>query len=159
MGIMTAITTTTIVITTKSNPTRNNYRSDRPSIDVHFWTNACQRARRWWCRAAVNFQGQGEREKTHGGDHGKDSSARSIALSESCGALAYPDPLDAWGGSVLLTTIPECRWCYALPMQPPLFVRVAKVFGGFAPFFLKNGFIKTSILGDIWLKMCYLPLA
>src|SRR6266436_3045159 len=32
-------------------------------------------------------------------------------------------------------------------MQPPLFVRVAKVFGGFAPFFLKNGFIKTSILG------------
>jgi hypothetical protein len=31
----------------------------------------------------------------------------------------------------------------------PLFVRVAKVFGGFAPFFLKNGFIKTSILGDI----------
>jgi hypothetical protein len=34
-------------------------------------------------------------------------------------------------------------------MQPPLFVRVAKVFGGFAPFFQKNGFIKTSILGDI----------
>src|SRR6266481_4013312 len=36
-------------------------------------------------------------------------------------------------------------------MQPPLFVRVAKVFGGifggFVPFFLKNGFIKTSILG------------
>src|SRR6266436_5099037 len=32
-------------------------------------------------------------------------------------------------------------------MQPPLFVRVAKVFGGFAPFFLKNGFINTSILG------------
>jgi hypothetical protein len=36
MGIMTAITTTTIVITTKANPMRNNYRSDRPSIDVHF---------------------------------------------------------------------------------------------------------------------------
>jgi hypothetical protein len=36
MGIMTAITTTMIVITTKSNPTRNNYRFDRPPIDVHF---------------------------------------------------------------------------------------------------------------------------
>ena len=36
MGIMTAITTATIVITTKANPTGNNYRSDRPSIDVHF---------------------------------------------------------------------------------------------------------------------------
>jgi hypothetical protein len=35
MGIMTAITTTTIVITTKANPMGNNYRSDRPWIDVH----------------------------------------------------------------------------------------------------------------------------
>ena len=36
MGIMTAITTTTIVISTKANADGNNYRSDRPSIDVHF---------------------------------------------------------------------------------------------------------------------------
>ena len=45
------------------------------------------------CKAAVNFKAQGERETTHGGDHSKDSTARSIA------------PLDAYGGSVLLTTI------------------------------------------------------
>ena len=46
-------------------------------------------------RAAVNFKAQGEREKARGGDHGKDSSARSIALNKSCSALAYSDPLDA----------------------------------------------------------------
>jgi len=36
MGIMTAITTTTIVITTKANPTGTTTAPDRPSIDVHF---------------------------------------------------------------------------------------------------------------------------
>ena len=36
MGIMTAISTTMIVITTKANPNGNNYRSDYPSIEVHF---------------------------------------------------------------------------------------------------------------------------
>ena len=94
MGIMVAITTTTIIITTKADPTG---------------TTTAQTARRSMCifeqmpvselavmaQAAVNFKAQGEREKTHGGDHGKDSSARSIALSKSCGALAYSDPLDA----------------------------------------------------------------
>ena len=35
MGIMTAITTTTIVITAKGQSDGNYYRSDRPSIDVH----------------------------------------------------------------------------------------------------------------------------
>jgi hypothetical protein len=39
-------------------------------------------------QAAVNFKAHGEREKTHGGNHGKDSSARSIALSKSSGAPA-----------------------------------------------------------------------
>jgi hypothetical protein len=53
-----------------------------------------QRADGDGARAAVNFKAQGEREKTHGVDHGKDSSAHSIALSKSCGALAYSDPLD-----------------------------------------------------------------
>ena len=94
MGIMSAITTTTIVITTKTNPTG---------------TTTAPTARRSTCiceqmpvselavmvQAAVNFKAHGEREKTHGGDNGKDSSARSIALSKSCGALAYSDPLDA----------------------------------------------------------------
>ena len=36
MGIMTAITTATIVITTKANPTGTTTAPDRPSIDVHF---------------------------------------------------------------------------------------------------------------------------
>ena len=94
MGIMAAISTTTIVC----------YREGQ--FDG---TTTAPNARRSTCifeqmpvselavmaQAAVNFKAQGEREKTHGGDHGKDSSARSIALSKSCGALAYSDPLDA----------------------------------------------------------------
>jgi hypothetical protein len=44
MGIMTEITTTTIVIATKANPMRNNYRSDRPSIERAF-LNKCLSAR------------------------------------------------------------------------------------------------------------------
>ena len=73
MGIMTAITTKTIVISTKANPTG---------------TTTAPTARRSTCiceqmpvselavmvQAAVNFKAHGEREKTHGGDHGKDSS-------------------------------------------------------------------------------------
>jgi len=35
MGIMTAITTTTIVYQHEGQSDGNNYRSDRPSIDVH----------------------------------------------------------------------------------------------------------------------------
>ncbi len=88
-------TTTTIVITTKANPTG---------------TTTAPTARRSTCiceqmpvselavmvQAAVNFKAQGEREKTHGaGIMAKTRSARSIALSKSCGALAYSDPLDA----------------------------------------------------------------
>ena len=46
-------------------------------------------------QGCVNFKAQGEREKARGGDYGKDSSARSIALNKSCSALAYSDPLDA----------------------------------------------------------------
>jgi hypothetical protein len=42
MGVMTAINTTTIVIYHEGQSHGNNYRSDRPSIDVHFWINACQ---------------------------------------------------------------------------------------------------------------------
>ena len=80
-------------------------------------------------QAAVNFKAQGEREKTHGGDHGKDPSARSIALSKSCGALAYSDPLDARGGSVLLTTI-QVPADVMRSNAALLFVWVAKVFGG-----------------------------
>jgi hypothetical protein len=96
MGIMTAITTTTIVITTKPNPKGT--------------TTAPTTARRSTCifkqmpvsELAVMVQGlpsiskrRASVKKAHGGDHGKDSSARSIALSKSCGALAYSDPLDA----------------------------------------------------------------
>ena len=44
MGIMTAITTTTIVITTKANPTQNDYRSDRPP-DRRALLNKCLSAR------------------------------------------------------------------------------------------------------------------
>ena len=36
MGIMTAITTTTIVITTKANPTGTTIAPTAPSLDVHF---------------------------------------------------------------------------------------------------------------------------
>ena len=68
-------------------------------------------------------------KKTHGGDHGKDSLARSIALSKSFGALAYSDPLDAYRGSVLLTTI-RVPADVMRSNAAPLFVRVAKVLGG-----------------------------
>jgi hypothetical protein len=44
MGIMTEVTTTTIVITTKANSNGNNYRSDRPSIESAF-LNKCLSAR------------------------------------------------------------------------------------------------------------------
>ena len=94
MGIMNAITTTTIVITTKANPTG---------------TTTAPTARRSTCiceqmpvsELAVMVQGRRQLQsawrlkKRMEGDHGKDSSARSIALSKSCGAPAYSDPLDA----------------------------------------------------------------
>ena len=32
--------------------------------------------------AAVNFQGQGEREKTHGGDHGKERIIKTSILRD-----------------------------------------------------------------------------
>jgi hypothetical protein len=94
MGIMTAITTTTIVITTKAKSDENNYRSDRPSIDGHIRTNAWQRpggdgagllstSKR---RASVKKRMAGIMAKTR---------QFALALSKSCGALAYSDPLDA----------------------------------------------------------------
>ena len=89
-------------------------------------------------RAAVNFKAQGEREKARGGDRGKDSSARSIALSKSCGALAYSDPLDARGGSVLLTTI-RVPADVMRSNAAPLFRAGRKSLRRVAPFFLKNG--------------------
>jgi hypothetical protein len=43
MGIMTAITDHDRYYH-EGQSDGNNYCSDRPSIGVHFWTNACQRA-------------------------------------------------------------------------------------------------------------------
>jgi len=86
MGIMTAITTTTIVITTKANPTG---------------TTTAPTARRSTCIfeqmpvSELAVMVQGCRQLHVKKRMGKDSSARSIALSKSCGALAYSDPLDA----------------------------------------------------------------
>ena len=86
MGIMTAITTTTIVITTNANPTGTTTAStarrstcifeQMPVSELAVMVQGCRQLQR-----------QGEREETHDGDHGKDSLARSIALSKSCGAL------------------------------------------------------------------------
>jgi hypothetical protein len=58
----------------------------------------------------------------------EDSSARSIALSKSCGALAYSDPLDARRVSVLLIKKSSEGCPVLLPEE-------------------QN--IKTSILGDL----------
>jgi hypothetical protein len=92
-GIRTAIITTTIVITAKANPTGTTTAPARRSTCIFEQMPVSELA--VMVRAAVNLKAQGARKKTHGGDHGKDSSARSIALSRSCGALAYADPLDA----------------------------------------------------------------
>jgi hypothetical protein len=90
MGIMTAITTittTTIVITTKANPTGTSTApTARRSTGICEQMPVSELA--VMVQAAVNFKAHGEREKTHGGNHGKDSSARSIALSKSSGAPA-----------------------------------------------------------------------
>src|SRR5271166_3818967 len=105
MGIMTAITTTTIVITTKANPTGTTTAPTARRSTCIFEQMPVRRAGGDGAGLPSTSKRKGEREKSHGGDHGKDSSARSIALSKSCGALAYSDPLDAYRGSVLLTTI------------------------------------------------------
>ena len=70
---------------------------------------------------------QGEREKTHGGDRGRLVSSL-IALSKSCVALAYSDPLNARRGSVLLTK----KSSEGCPVLLP-----------------EERIIKTSILGDL----------
>src|SRR5205807_8925962 len=101
MGIMSAITTTTIVIITKANPTGTTTApTTRRSTCICQQMPVSELAA--MVQAAVNFKVQGEREKTHGaGIMAKTRSARSIALSKSCGALAYSDPLDSYRGSVL----------------------------------------------------------
>src|SRR5271165_5483740 len=65
LGIMTAITTTTIVITTKANPTGTTTApTARRSTCICEQLPVSELAVR--CRAAVNFKAHGEREKTHG---------------------------------------------------------------------------------------------
>ena len=147
MGIMSAITTTTIVITTKANPTG---------------TTTAPTARRSTCiceqmpvselavmvQAAVNFKAHGEREKTHGGDHGKGSVSSLNCVKQVLRSLAYSDPLDAYRGSVLLTTIPECRLMLCAPMQPRCSCGWQKPSEG-CPVLPEERIIKTSILGDL----------
>jgi hypothetical protein len=87
-------------------------------------------------------------KKTHGGGHGKDSSARSIALASLAVRWHIQILLDAYGGSVLLTTI-RVSADVIRSNATPLFVWVAKVFGGLPPFLPEERIIKTSILGDL----------
>lgn len=103
----------------------------------------------WYC-----FISSGEqevvgsvREKTPGGDHGKDASACSFPLCKLCVALAYSDPFDAKGGSVLLTTI-RVPADVMRPDAAPLFVRVAKVSDG-CSVLPEERIIKSLILGDL----------
>jgi hypothetical protein len=89
MGIMTAITSTAIVVTTKANRTGTTIAPTVPC-------SMCIFEQMLVSELAVMVQGlpstsrrRASVKKRMPGDHGKDSSARSIALSNSCGALAY----------------------------------------------------------------------
>ena len=72
---------TTIVITTKANPTRTTPLRP-PPIDVQMEQMPGSELA-VMVQGCVNFKAQGEREKARGGDHGKDPSARLIALNMS----------------------------------------------------------------------------
>ena len=77
MGIM-----TTIVITTKANPTRTTTAPTAPRSTCIFEQMPVSELA-VMVQGCVNFKAQGEREKARGGDYGKDSSARLIALNKS----------------------------------------------------------------------------
>jgi hypothetical protein len=138
MGIRPAITTTTIVIIMKANqkgtttaPTARRSTCICEQMPVSELAVIMQGCRQLQSAGRAKKKAQGE-------DHGKESSACSIALSKSCGALAYSDPLDAYAGSVLLTTIrvPADVIC---SNATPLFCAGGKSLRRVAPFFLKNG--------------------
>jgi hypothetical protein len=124
MGVMTAITTTTIVITTKSNPTGTTIAPTAPSLDVHFERMPVSDG----AGLPSTSKPQGEREKM---PWQRFVSSLNCA-SNSCGALAYSGPLDAYGDSALLTTI-QVPADVVRSKATPLFVRAPKVFGGITP--------------------------
>src|SRR5271169_373679 len=72
----------------------NNYRSDRPSIDVHLCTNACQRAGGDGAGLPSTSKRRASVKKRMAGIMAKTRQLAQLLLSKSCGALAYSDPLD-----------------------------------------------------------------
>ena len=73
----------------------NNYRSDRPSMDVHFGTNACERSGGDGAGLPSTSKRRASVKKRMAGIMAKARQLAQLLLSKSCGALAYSYPLDA----------------------------------------------------------------